>query len=360
MTILAYYDLTAAEQAHWREAISASDWRGGQNLYRLLAEDELRTPEWIGEGAQLFLLTEGERQCGFCTLAGNDDVPDTPLKPWVGFVYTFPEWRGGHNFGTLLAHVVERARTEGHTAVYVSTDHIGLYEHYGFVFREQAKDLWGGDTRVYELDFGWMLADETERQQGLPARAKAERILEASNLMNPGPWREHSYCVALAAERIARACGDIDPECAYLSGLLHDIGRRFGHGHLRHVYDGWKFMERLGYPAAGRICLTHSFKRQFLEDYVGNHDLTPAEEQETVEAMTACRYGDMDRLIQLCDSICGATVVDIEERMLDVKRRYGGFYPQDKWDANIALLHDFERRTGGDIYRIARGEKGAS
>ena len=35
-------------------------------------------------------------------------------------------------------------------------------------------------------------------------------------------------------------------------------------------------------------------------------------------------YDDYDRLVQLCDSIAGAEgVLDIEERMLDVKRRYG-------------------------------------
>lgn len=83
----------------------------------------------------------------------------------------------------------------------------------------------------------------------------------------------------------------------------------------------------------------------------------PEKEQETTNALTACEYDDMDRLIQLCDSICGCEIMDIEARMLDVKRRYGGFYPQDKWDASLALFHDFERRLGGDLYRIAGGSR---
>ncbi len=42
-------------------------------------------------------------------------------------------------------------------------------------------------------------------------------------------------------------------------------------------------------------------------------------------------YDDYDRLIQLCDSLAGAEgVLDIEDRMNDVKKRYG-FYPQDKF-----------------------------
>ena len=61
---------------------------------------------------------------------------------------------------------------------------------------------------------------------------------------------------------------------------------------------------------------------------------------------------DYDRLIQLCDSLAGSEgVLDIEERMGDVKRRYGS-YPQEKWDANIRLKEYFEAKAGKDIYEI--------
>ena len=30
----------------------------------------------------------------FCTFAEHDDIPDTELTPWIGFVYTFPAFRG--------------------------------------------------------------------------------------------------------------------------------------------------------------------------------------------------------------------------------------------------------------------------
>ena len=55
----------------------------------------------------------------------------------------------------------------------------------------------------------------------------------------------------------------------------------------------------------------------------------------------------------LCDSLAGAEgVLDIEERMLDVKRRYGA-YPQHKWDINLALKAHFEVLCGGrNIYEV--------
>lgn len=65
-------------------------------------------------------------------------------------------------------------------------------------------------------------------------------------------------------------------------------------------------------------------------------------------------YDDYDRLIQLCDSLAGSEgVMDIEERMADVKRRYGS-YPPEKWEANLQLKHLFEEKTGKNIYDIVR------
>ena len=46
-------------------------------------------------------------------------------------------------------------------------------------------------------------------------------------------------------------------------------------------------------------------------------------------------------------------VVDMESRMLDVKKRYG-FYRQDKWDTNMWLKSYFEEKTGKNIYEIVK------
>lgn len=63
---------------------------------------------------------------------------------------------------------------------------------------------------------------------------------------------------------------------------------------------------------------------------------------------------DYDRLIQLCDALAGSEgVLDIEERMTDVKKRYG-CYPQAKWDSNIYLKKYFEKKANGNIYEIVK------
>lgn len=190
----------------------------------------------------------------------------------------------------------------------------------------------------------------------LPTRKQAEDLLKEAEQCNPGPWGNHSRVAAHCAEKIALSCGNLDPEKAYILGLLHDIGRKFGVRHLGHVADGYSYMMSLGYDEAARICLTHSFNTHTIDDYCGNFDTTEEELQTIRDALEAVSMDDYDRLIQLCDSLAGAEgVLDIEERMSDVKRRYGG-YPQEKWNCNLRLREYFEKKAGQDIYSIVEKE----
>lgn len=184
-----------------------------------------------------------------------------------------------------------------------------------------------------------------------PTREQAEALLAEALPHNPGPWGNHSRTAAHCAEKIAAASG-LDPDKAYILGLLHDIGRRYGKRHLGHVSDGYSYMMSLGYDEVARVCLSHSFNDQSLADYVGNRDTTPEETALIETNLATMVYDEYDWLIQLCDSLAGAEgVMNIEERMLDVKRRYGA-YPQHKWDINMNLLRHFEELAGRNIYDL--------
>lgn len=74
-----------------------------------------------------------------------------------------------------------------------------------------------------------------------PTRDEAERLLLDAKKDNPGKWVDHSRVTAHCAEKIAMHCG-MDADKAYVLGLLHDIGRKFGVFHLRHVSEGYKYM----------------------------------------------------------------------------------------------------------------------
>ena len=182
-----------------------------------------------------------------------------------------------------------------------------------------------------------------------PSVKEAKKILAEAERCNPGPWGNHSRTAAHCAEKIALYSG-LCPEKAYALSLLHDIGRKFGKRHLGHVSDGYSYMMSLDYPDAARICLTHSFNEMKIEGYVGHFDTT---EEETALIRTKLQEvvpDDYDLLIQLCDAISGSEgVMDIIERMSDVKRRYGD-YDQNKWNRNLELKAYFENRMHRNLY----------
>ena len=124
------------------------EWEAGKLLYDLLKSGTAET--FLGENPRIFMLTEGDRLVSFCTLARKDDIPDCELSPWIGFVYTFPEYRGHRFVGRLIAHAENTAREEGFGRVFISTGHTGLYEKYGYAFHEIRKDINGCDSRIYE------------------------------------------------------------------------------------------------------------------------------------------------------------------------------------------------------------------
>lgn len=186
----------------------------------------------------------------------------------------------------------------------------------------------------------------------LPTREEAIVLVRDGLACNPGPWGRHCLTAAHCAEKIASACGDMDSEKAYILGLLHDIGRKFGTRHLGHVSDGYTYMKSLGYDEVAKICLTHSFNNHTVDEYIGKFDVSQEELTLIKNKLVETVYDEYDLLIQLCDSLAGADgVLDIEERMNDVKRRYGS-YPQDKWDSNIELMHYFEKRMNQNIYLV--------
>lgn len=147
MDILEYYALPQPDKDRWLEKLKESDWAAGQLLYWLLCSGAFRP--LCGKTARVYLLTDGTNLVSFCTLAEQDDVRDTDLGPWIGFVYTFPAWRGHRYVGRLLDHAFQTAGAEGAKRVYISTGETGLYEKYGWRFDRLLPSMSGEDSQVY-------------------------------------------------------------------------------------------------------------------------------------------------------------------------------------------------------------------
>ncbi|MCM1579407.1 MAG: GNAT family N-acetyltransferase, partial [Ruminococcus sp.] len=83
---------------------------------------------------------EGDSLVSFASFAERDSIEDDSLSPWIGFVCTFPQYRGHRYMGRLIGHCEKIAAEHGVKAVYICTDHVGLYEKYGFSYTESRND----------------------------------------------------------------------------------------------------------------------------------------------------------------------------------------------------------------------------
>ena len=91
---------------------------------------------------------------GFYQLSEHDLITrKDEFTPFITSLYVDPIMRGGFGIGeVLLDHARYEAAKLGFDKLYLTTDHIGYYEKYGF--REIGLDLydWGRPTKLYESD----------------------------------------------------------------------------------------------------------------------------------------------------------------------------------------------------------------
>ncbi len=145
MKVINYFE--SSRQAHWLEKIRRSDWKAGVFLSDMISQGSFF--DAVGAESRVLLLTEGDELISFCTYAEKDDIQPTELTPWVGFVYTFPEYRGHRYAGRLFEEIERIAKEDGIPEVYISTNHVGLYEKYGCEFKTMMDDMDGVPSRVY-------------------------------------------------------------------------------------------------------------------------------------------------------------------------------------------------------------------
>lgn len=148
MKITEFYSLSENEQKYWNEKISQCDWDAGLYLADLIKNGDFKKVS--GEHAEVLLLTEDDELAAFCTYVDFDEIESDAMKPWIGFVYTFPSFRGNRSSEKLVEYAVELAKKDGFDTIYVSSEETGLYEKYGFQFVEWHTSVHEYETKIYK------------------------------------------------------------------------------------------------------------------------------------------------------------------------------------------------------------------
>jgi len=145
MQIFNYFD--SSGQNSWLAQIKACDWSAAAFLAELL--EQRRFEDVLGKGGKLFIMADDDRLAGFATLTPRDCIEDDSLFPWIGFVFVCPEYRGKRCSGVIIDAACQDANRQGFDQVFLATDHIGLYEKYGFEYVETRTDVYNEQSRIY-------------------------------------------------------------------------------------------------------------------------------------------------------------------------------------------------------------------
>ena len=168
-------------------------------------------------------------------------------------------------------------------------------------------------------------------------------------------YRFHTQGVADAACKIAEHVKGMNPEKAYVLGLLHDYGKRVNEKieHRFHGREGYEAMMELGYYDVAKVCLTHTFSRK---DFSDDDYAYPADWKKWIhDKFSKIEYDDYDYLICLCDKFFeGMMKVSINNRIKGIVNRYNLNEKQKNKliEQSYFLKEYFDKKTGMNIYNI--------
>ena len=115
-------------------------WNGGKFLAM-----EMETGH-ITDWERVMIAMEEEKIIAFCTATRKDCMPDSPYTPFLGSLFVAEEHRGKRLGQALLQYATDYLTSLGFQETYICTDHVGLYEKYGFSPIGQAALPWGTET----------------------------------------------------------------------------------------------------------------------------------------------------------------------------------------------------------------------
>lgn len=118
----------------------ACSWSAGSVLAQSMRSESFR--DW--ERVFAAFTSDGEI-AGYCTLAASDCLPDVPYTPYIGMVFVGEPHRGHRLSERLIRAASDHAASLGFSRVFLVSDHVGLYEKYGFRPIDERPAPWNPD-----------------------------------------------------------------------------------------------------------------------------------------------------------------------------------------------------------------------
>lgn len=132
--------------SEWKKVISYAEdcsWSAGKNL-SIIMKKELFT-EW----ERVLVAIENDEIAGYCTVSKTDCIPNVEYTPYIGFMFVGEEYRGHRLSQKLIQNAIKYLKDLGFEKAYLVSDHINLYEKYGFCVIDRKMAPWGEEEKIY-------------------------------------------------------------------------------------------------------------------------------------------------------------------------------------------------------------------
>lgn len=143
--------ISVRENPEWKDAAIdyiSSKWNAPRIIYEDCITHAITAlnplPQW-------YLLMDEGKIIGCAGLITNDFISRMDLYPWLCALFIEKEQRGNGYAARLIEKVKTDARKAGFRNLYISTDHIGFYEKYGFKYIGTGYHPWNEESRIYEI-----------------------------------------------------------------------------------------------------------------------------------------------------------------------------------------------------------------
>ncbi len=124
--------------------ISQFDWKAAKYTAEKMKNEEFT--DW----ESVIIAKESDKVVGFCTLVKKDIIDTNEYTPNIATVFVAPAYRGNHISQKLVEIGEHKLGEIGFSKVYITTQHEGLYEKWGYQEITKENDRFGRLMRVLE------------------------------------------------------------------------------------------------------------------------------------------------------------------------------------------------------------------
>lgn len=96
-----------------------------------------------------FAATVNGQIVGMATVMKTDYYPLPEIYPWISSVFVSEDYRGRRISEKLIDFANEYAKEQGFAKTYIPSEHVGLYEKFGYRYLKDITNYGNGTDRLY-------------------------------------------------------------------------------------------------------------------------------------------------------------------------------------------------------------------